>query len=320
MFEKIIIDNNIASLMADSIRENLRHLQKIDLFDQRFFPPRDMEHEKIGMFFLVMVAIDHRLSRPGRLYEACIGNECFHGADLLWRLGRKILDEYPSFYDAYNLSRIGVDDIKRFFNIDRAEVPDPDVRAYLLRDLGLKLYKLYDGSFLKLLKASNNRIRGNGIEHGLIDLLRVFRAYEDPVEKKSFLLIKFLRARGIFNPMDKFNMEVPIDNHLSRIAYRTGLVCIKGKLWDYIRGFKEVSYSDDIILRYTIRYAYGLVADLAGIDKGVLDDILWILGRKICLRDSSPRCSSCLFNTFCKAYTDQEYMVKEHNFYKTWYY
>lgn len=320
MFEKIIIDNNIASLMADSIRENLGRLQKIDIFDQRFFPPRDMDHEKIGMFFLVIVAIDHRLSRPGKPYKACIENECFHGADLLWRLGRKILDEYPSFYNAYNLSRIGIDDIKRFFNIDRAEVPDPDVRAYLLRDLGLKLYKLYDGSFLKLLKASNNRIRGKGIEHGLIDLLRVFRAYEDPVEKKSFLLIKFLRARGIFNPIDKFNMEVPIDNHLSRIAYRTGLVCIKGKLWDYIRGFKEVSYSDDTILRYTIRYAYGLVADLAGIDKGVLDDVLWILGRKICIRDSSPGCSSCPFNAFCKAYTDQEYMVKEHNFYKTWYY
>ena len=320
MFKKIIINNDIAVSMASTLRKNIDQLEKIDVFDQRFFPPKEMDREKVGMFFLVMVALDHRLSRPGKPYEACIEDGCYHGADLLWRLGKQILDEYPDFYTAYSLSKIRIDDIKKYFNINNAEVPDPDIRAYLLRDLGLKLDKLYNGKVLELLKASNNRIRGRGVEQGLIDLLRVFRAYEDPVEKKSFLLIKFLQARGLFTPIDQQNMEVPVDNHLSRIAYRTGLVQIQGKLWDSIKSFHEVSYSDDILLRFIIRYAYGLVADLAGINKGVLDDILWIHGRKICLRDKHPDCDSCSFNIFCKAYMNQEYMVKEHNYYNTWYY
>ena len=320
MFKKIIINNDIAVSMASTLIKNIDQLEKIDVFDQRFFPPKEMDREKVGMFFLVMVALDHRLSRPGKPYEACIEDGCYHGADLLWRLGKQILDEYPDFYTAYSLSKIRIGDIKKYFNINNAEVPDPDIRAYLLRDLGLKLDKLYNGKVLELLKASNNRIRGRGVEQGLIDLLRVFRAYEDPVEKKSFLFIKLLQARGLFTPIDQQNMEVPVDNHLSRIAYRTGLVQIQGKLWDSIKSFHEVSYSDDILLRFIIRYAYGLVADLAGINKGVLDDILWIHGRKICLRDKHPDCDSCSFNIFCKAYMNQEYMVKEHNYYNTWYY
>ncbi|OYT56351.1 MAG: hypothetical protein B6U76_04010, partial [Desulfurococcales archaeon ex4484_217_2] len=58
----------------------------------------------------------------------------------------------------------------------------------------------------------------------LIDRLKTFRAYEDPVEKKSFLLVKFLERRGIFKPIDKENLHVPVDNHLVRIAFRLGIV------------------------------------------------------------------------------------------------
>ena len=320
MFKKVIINNNIAVAMANTLRKYMDKLEKIDIFDQRFFPSKKMNIEMTGMYFFVLVALDHRLSRPGKPYEACIENECYHGADLLWRIGKLILDENPEFYNPRNLSNIRVDDVKKYFNIGKAEIPDPDIRAYLLRDLGLKLDKLYNGKFLNLLKASNNRIRGIGTEHGLIDLLKVFRAYEDPVEKKAFLLIKFLRARKLFDPIDPYNMEVPVDNHLSRIAYRTGLVEIEGTLWNYIKSFREVGYSDDVFLRFTIRYAYSIVSDLGGIDKGILDDILWIHGRKICLRDEQPKCSPCPFNNFCKAYMDSEYMVKEHNYYNTWYY
>ncbi len=306
--------------MAYELRRELDKLEKIDIYDQKYFPPRDIDIELTGTYFLVLVAIDHRLSRPGKPYEACLDDGCYHGADLLWRLGRIILDQEPGFYTADKLSRITVDDIRKYFNRGDARVPDPEIRAYLLRDLGLKLKKLYDGSFSALLKASGNRIRGSGTNPGLVDLLRVFRAYEDPVEKKSFLLIKFLRARGLFDPVDPDNMEVPVDNHLARIAYRTGLVEVRGRLWEMIKGFRVVGYSDDVLLRFMIRYAYSLVAEHGGIDKGVMDDILWIHGRKICLRDEEPKCRSCPFNGFCRAYRDREYMVKEHNYYNTWYY
>ena len=86
MFKKIIIDHDIAISMANILRKNLDQLEKIDVFDQRFFPPKEMDREKVGMYFLVMVAIDHRLSRPGKPYEACIEDGCYHGADLLLSL------------------------------------------------------------------------------------------------------------------------------------------------------------------------------------------------------------------------------------------
>ncbi len=316
----VSVNEAIAVEMAGVLRRQYSSLEKLDLYDERFYPPRDYEPELAGMFFLVMVALDHRLSRPGKPYRACLEDGCYRGADLLYRLGVEILKSDPGFYSPANLEGISVEDVMEKFNVGEARVPDPEIRAYLLRDLGYKLNRLYNGSFLELLRSSNNRIRGLGSTPGLVDNLRAFRAYEDPVEKKPFLLIKFLIGRDLFRPVDPDNMSIPIDNHLARIAYRTGLVRVYGRLWEYIKGFREVSYSDDVVLRYTIRYAYEYVAEQAGIPKGGLDDILWVMGREICLRDEEPRCSECPFKSFCAAYRDTGYMVKEHNYYNTWYY
>lgn len=318
----IWIDRDIVYRMASIIRGYVGKLPKLDLFDKRFYPPDNSDLERVYMFFLVMVALDHRLSRPGKPYRYCFSNgECYRGADLLYHLGMRLYFEKPEFYTPEYLSRITTSEFKEFFNIGDAVVPDPGVRAWLLRDIGYKLLRLYNGSIMYLLESANGRIRGESIDKpGLIDLLRVFRAYEDPVEKKSYLLIKFLVLRGLFKPVDPWNMELPIDNHLTRIAFRTGLVRLEGRLWSLVREFKPVEYIDDVLIRLVVRRAYKLVSIGAGIDPMLLDDALWIYGRSVCIRDESPECSKCIFNSFCLAYHNREYMVSEHNYYSTWYY
>ncbi len=318
--ESIWIDRDIVSKLAYKIKYSVDKLPKLNVYDEKLYPSRRDDLESILRYFLVVVALDHRLSRPGRPYRHCFNSECYKGADLLYYLSKKIYDENPSFYNPENLSKIKPEDVEKIYSIGKARVPDPVVRAYLLRDLGFKLTRLYNRSVLELLEKSGSRIRGSIDKPGLVDLLRVFRAYEDPVEKKSFLFIKFLILRELFKPVDPWNMEVPVDNHLTRIALRIGVVGLKGVLWRLVKESKPVDYGDDVLIRFMVRRAYKLVSIEAGVDPCIVDDALWVYGRKVCLRDQPPKCSMCLFKDFCRAYMDREYMVSEHNYYNTWYY
>ncbi len=316
--EVIGVDDKRIRRIARILSRNKPVLEKLDLYDPRYYPGRGEPREQVLRYFIVMVALDHRLSRPGKPYEGYVDGEFYHGADLLYRLGKKMYDEKPEFYDPANLARLTVDEVKRWLSVDGVEPPDPEVRTLLLNDLGLKLCKLYDCKVSKLIEQSNNRLYGTLKEPGLIDNLRVFRAYEDPVEKKPLLLAKFLVARGLFKPVDDLN--IAIDNHLSRIAYRLGIVMISGRLWDKIRKGEPVTREEDVLLRLVIRRAYRRLAEESDIDPGVIDDFFWIHGRKTCLRDEEPRCSRCIFEKVCYARRNKNFMVSEHYYYGTWYY
>ncbi len=316
--EVIGIDETIIDRIARVLRNNIQELPSLNVFDERFYPPRDVDLETALRYFIVMVAMDHRLSRPGRKYEACLDDGCYKGADLLYRLGAKLLNEKPVFFNPEYLSSVSIDEVKQVFSAGNASPPDPEVRTLLLRDLGLKLVKLYNASVSNLLNTAKNRIHGSIVEPGLADLLRVFRAYEDPVEKKTMLLVKFLVARGYFNPVDE--LDVAVDNHLSRIAYRTGLVAVSGSLWSKIKEGVEVSLEEDVLLRFTIRRAYRLISQKSGVNARYVDDYFWIMGRTICLRDDKPLCDKCFFKGFCRARKNNAFMVSEHVFYNTWYY
>jgi len=298
-------------------KKGLGGFHGLDLFDEKYYPSRDAEPEQVYRYFLVMVAMDHRLSRPGKQYEACLDDGCYHGADLLYRLGKKMLDQNPGFYSPENLANISIDQVMDWLSVGEVKPPDPVVRAYLLRDLGVKLLKLYDGLVSNIVASSNNMLYGSMDKPGLLDLLKVFRAYEDPVEKKSLLFVKFVRARGLFNPIDRIG--IPIDNHLTRIALRLGLVMISGDLWNKVRNGVEVGYWDDLLIRSMVRRAFEAVADKSGLDTGLLDDYLWVMGRSVCLRDK-PLCDECLFKNVCLAVRNRVFMVNEHVYYNTWYY
>ena len=61
---------------------------------------------------------------------------------------------------------------------------------------------------------------------GLLQRLAAFRAYEDPLRKKSHLLVKILMRRGLFLPTDADCQEVPVDPVLVHMALRAGLVTV----------------------------------------------------------------------------------------------
>ncbi len=327
-----------AILVGEILKKHIPMLPVDYFVDTEFYPPKNASKEEITMYFLVMVAMDHRLSRAKRPYEGYVDGKFYHGADLLYRLGSKKLAEDPEFFTADRLSKISKEDILGWLSISYknriARPPDPEVRVQLLRDLGQKLSLLYDGSAYKLIVESKGYLKEKYAE-GFIDRLKIFKAFQDPVEKKAYLLAKFLERRGVLRVNDPQHKEVPVDNHLVRIALRLGLIKVDKETLEKIAAGINFSWEDDILLRLTTREAYRLVSLRASVDPFILDDFLWAFGRKCCKREApvcrkacSEACKriggcseeGCILRKACSAYTNPLLMVPEHNYVDTWYY
>jgi hypothetical protein len=305
----------ISSVLKDLGTTLLRF--KFNVFDPRYYPPATDPPDKVILYFLVMVSMDHRLSRPGKPYEAFIDGEKVKGADLLYRLGMKMYREKPEFFNPENLARVTEEEVLAWLTVNHAKPPDPQLRALLLRDLGQKLLSIYSGNPLSLLRLSRGYLRAVG-GYGLLELLKVFKAYQDPVEKKAFLLVKFLTYRNLFKPKDEEHLHVPVDNHLTRIALRLGIVELEEKLFEKVLTGAELTHDEDVLIRICVREAFKAVSRESNIDVFLLDDFLWSFGRKVCLQEN-PQCSACPCREVCKAYKTGV-LIKDLNYYNTWYY
>ncbi len=329
--------NRVLALELGKLLARVAKTIEVDYYlDPDLYPPPTATRRDVTSYFLVMVAMDHRLSRPGRPYEAIVDGKFYHGADLLYKLGSMKFREDPGFFEAERLAKVTVRDVLEWLSVrvgDRVvKPPDPEVRAELLRDLGVKLLKLYNGDPYNVIVESRGYLKSGG--GGFINLLKVFKAYQDPVEKKAYLLAKFLERRGVLQVVDHYNKEVPVDNHLVRIAIRTGIVEVDENTLEAIASGLEFSEDADVMLRLAARRAYKDVARAGGLDPFILDDVLWSFGRKCCTRDNPTCRSSCRLECFkingcnggcvlaqvCLAYSNPKLVVPEHRFTETYWY
>ncbi len=290
------------------------HIEEDPFTDPRYYPPPEDDYEHVVSYFFTMVAIDHRTS-IFKEYKAKIGSEEYKGADLLWRLGIEMYERDPDFFLPQNLAKLTIDTVRKWLTIDKTEIWDPGTRTLLLQDLGKKTVIYHNSKFTNILKKSEGRIRG---ENSITRLLKQYRAYEDPVEKKTFLLIKFLTRRKLIQIKDPENLELPIDNHLTRIAIRLGIVEPSKELEKLIQEEIELDKETDIEIRLTIRQAWKKLTQKAEIEPTKLDDYLWNHGRKTCTPEN-PKCNQCPLKNTCKANQTEKYL-KEHKHQLTWYY
>lgn len=288
-----------------------------DFADGVFYPSRGEDPESVARFFFFTVAIDHRTRIRGFKYEAVVNGRKAFGASLLYLLSMRKFREDPDLFSPERMSKISVKELKEWLEIGEARIWDPEIRAFLLRDAGYKLLKLYEGCVLNVIKTSEYKLY-NPPEGGFVERLKVFRAYEDPVEKKPFLLVKFLERRGIFEPRDCENLQVPVDNHLVRIAVRTGVVKLHPEEEELFKWKREATMEEDVIVRLTIRRAYKCISDALNAKPTLLDDFLWNHGRTVCTPEN-PKCGKCILRNACKSFLSKRYLL-EHKFLNTWYY
>ncbi len=294
------IDVDRAEAVAALLKK--MELRQDDYLNPEFYPPPGDSRESQLAYFTAMVAIDHRTSTPWESFEGYIGGRFYHGADALYRLGRILYDS--GFFTAERLAQLTPKDAAPLFTIGGKTVWDFYTRVYLLRDLGGRA--VASGGFEKMLPDTLESLQR---------ALAKARAYEDPVGKKVMLLAKFLHGRRLVEFRDVDRAEVAVDNHLSRVAYRLGIVEVD---YDFLTSGVEVSREEDIKLREVVKTAWRIVSRFGDIHPFKLDDYLWKFGRSTCSREK-PQCGACLFREVCKAHALSRY-PPEHLHLTTWYY
>ena len=334
-FSEVLLDVGRVAKSAAHFWKALKKFTPDTFTDPRYYPPLRDPEEDVLRYFIFMVAIDHRTSRYND-FEGYVDGEFYHGADLLYRLGMIKYSEDPGFFSPERMSRISGVEVAQWLSVTdsrgkRKTVWDPQVRAELLRDVGRRLTSLYGGRVSELIKKSGGYLK-KPYGLGIIDRLKAFKAYSDPVEKKAYLFIKFISRRGLFKYSDPVNSETPVDNHLTRIALRLGFVKPRGNMMRKLELSQPFSWEEDITLRMEVRKSYKILSNLIHVDPLELDDFLWLFGRHCCTY-SSPTCvrgcvgrcrelgfcsdEGCLFRDLCG---ESPFLIKEHNYRDTYYY
>lgn len=321
LFKRVSLSERLISSVAPYLREAVNSMPREDFTNPEYYPPKNTKNEDVLRYFVFMVAIDHRTSR-NKPYEAYVDSRLYHGADLLYKLGSKKFTEDSSFFSPERMAEISDDEVRKWLSIkgiNDVSVWDPEVRAELLRDLGRGLIKWFKGSVTELISRSGGYLKSR--PQGLTYLMKRFKAYSDPVEKKTYLFVKFIERRGLVNVVDEWNKEVPVDNHLTRIALRIGIVTPEEDLLKKIKRREAFTRSEDLILRLAVRSAYKILSRMTYLDPFILDDFLWYFGRRVCTREG-PRCVSgeeCPLMKVCLSRENPEDVV-EHYYVNTYYY
>lgn len=208
---------------------------------------------------LFLCAVDHRTgyTRPHRVG----GRGPYDGSAVLWHAGCLAEQLRPGTLSASALRNVEPTEVENLFWADGETVVGADVRARLWRDLSAGLLETYDGSAAGLIEAAGSRLGGAG---GLLERLAAFEAYSDPLQKKSHLFAKIAARRGWLTVADPESWEVSADNVLMRLALRAGLV---------------EPDDDPGEVRAATRAAFKRVAEEAGIEPPLLDDLLWERGK-----------------------------------------
>lgn len=165
-------------------------------------------------------------------------------------------------------------------------------RTFLLNDLGRVLSKSGYTNIKMLFDACNNCVSG---ESGFLANLKMFKAYADPVMKKSQFFVSIARSELKWNIMDPQFIQSPVDYHELRGHLRVGTVIIKNQefLEKIIRSL-PLSEEEDIELRSKIQEINDCIGKECKYDSSTIHYFLWNVFRNCCPRESDKtHCFQC---------------------------
>lgn len=176
---------------------------------------------------------------------------------------------------------------------------DPTGRAALVRDLGDGLARRDWDSILQAGPECNYFVRDHA--PNLLDLLSEFKAYADPVGKKSVFFLALMRNCGLWRYADAARLPAPVDYHEVRGHLRMGTVSLAGDLLRKVEAGVSVTQDEDVEIRLAVRDAIQHIAVTAGISTNSLHYLFWNLFRTYCTR-GTPRCHGSEFDKLPPAY------------------
>lgn len=293
---------------CQKVAERLKAVKVRELFPE---PPTEEEKRRRANFWFYVVAICHQT----RALQGRIEGKWLRGWDYLYAAAERAYRDDPSLFTAERIVKLSPEALKRLFS-DHLEPSTSTLdrigeRLHLLHEAALSLLHWYKGDVWELYERSDGRLSGGT---GLLNLLSQFEAYRDPLRKKTYLLLMILWASKIWVLKDLEMLRFPVDNHLMRVALRTGMVRVEDEgLQRRLRASEEISQEEERSLREAVQRAGDLLRDASGRTVFELDTILWQIGRSCCFPDHPPICGPratlhpCFKRATCSLIRDTDY-------------
>ncbi|EKD56800.1 MAG: hypothetical protein ACD_58C00092G0014 [uncultured bacterium] len=202
-------------------------------------------------------------------------------------------------------------------------------RSDFILDITKVLYKKYNSKLSNLINISGgylkHKISKSDNQIGLYNLLRDFKAFQDPTCKKSTVFIKLLVNSGLIQIKDPKNFVPDMDYHIQRVMLRMGCIEILNEELKQKLVNKQKIESDTEIRNACID-AVKIIADDSGYPSYKMNNFFWPLGRSCCkelLLCQDHKCNknpctfelaislkshkNCIFVDVCKASSDPLY-------------
>jgi hypothetical protein len=167
---------------------------------------------------------------------------------------------------------------------------DPPGRTELINDLGQVMHNNGWSYFEDLYEQSEHWITR---ENGLFALLSRFRAYRDPVRKKSCFVLALMRNSKLWTYPDNDQLGPPVDYHEVRGHLRIGTVKVTNPILDEkLHKGLPVTPDEDIAIRQSVYDAIMLLSEWSGLrNPSQLHYLFWNVFRSHCIREQ-PYCTS----------------------------
>lgn len=251
--------------------------------------------EQIGNFFFLLVAICHQTSPRGKPpLEGKVNGVYKRGWDYLSAKLEAACHAHPELLTPSHWAGISETDISALFRDPEFgdRLTESDDRAALVRDLGSIMlrnnWKWIEESY-RLCEARVATGQPN-----LIASLSQFKAYRDPVKKKSYFFLSLMRNAGSWRYADEELLGPPVDYHEVRGHLRLGTVVINDEsLRQKLFGGSPVTEGEDIAIRQAVHDAIMRISELTELrNPSQLHYLFWNIFRSCCSRES-PHCDGC---------------------------
>ena len=247
----------------------------------------------VANFLFYMVAIDHDTHRPNLKFEDTLNGRLLHGSDVPQALAERAKLADHGLFLADRFRTIRDEAVAALFTSPGGKQPaDVAGRAEIFRACATGLIKAYGGDALQLLERCRQRLGG---AEGLLQRLREFGAYGDPVGKKSALLAKLLIREGLFAPTDPAEIDVAVDHVVMTMALRSGLVRTSNPATRAaIEGGTYLDQLQMSLLRDATKQAMRALCAASGLRADSVDDLVWSYGRASLRQDTPLRASAAV--------------------------
>jgi hypothetical protein len=236
--------------------------------------------------------------------------------------------------DAARLSVTGARDVDAWLiGYHHPERIKAKERAALLRDLGATIVQEFEGKAENLLTGEGTRLSG---ADGFMQRLDRFQAFqEDPLRKKSNVLVHEIVRGGIATFDDSDQIAPAVDYHIMRLYLRTGrVVPLHRETLDLLKQDSTPRPRLVKLLREAVSEAISLTALYADLSIPEVNSLEWQIGRDVCDR-GQPKClggnksvaerfglttDSCPYAEFCHAFASEEWrLLREPDLKKSFY-